>query len=135
MLWNIFKNTPYVTVIAIIDHFIRSSRYAPMPADIAELVARSGASGKSKALGEIRLRSEAKCHDCADSGFIRLSRLPAHEPWAKYLDGSAPCHCHRGRQLIEAGRRLKEPHDFGPQYSDHWSRSYRILNPWDGFDL
>ena len=82
---------------------------------------------KKYALGEIQLKEESKCWDCADSGFVRLKRLENYESWAKFKTGSAPCHCLRGKELIEAGLRKKERVDFGPQFGERWKKSYEII--------
>ena len=126
MIWSILKNLPYVAVIGIVDNFIRCAKYPPLPADFSEAVSKCGVKGEM-ILGDIQ--EIAKCQDCDDSGFVRLERLPQHDAWAKWIQGSAPCHCNRGSMLIEAGKRMKpKAHDAGPQFNDYWRRSYRITS-------
>lgn len=78
--------------------------------------------------GEIQPKEIAKCWDCGDSGFIRLTRKQVFEAWARWATASAPCHCPRGIELIEMGKRTKSSHDFGIQFSELWLNSYEI-NP------
>ncbi len=125
MIWDDVSDLPYETVIAIVDTFIRNSKFAPLPGDFSEAVKACGIQIKRYALGETQPREIARCHDCMDSGFIRLTRNETFEPWAKWESGSAPCHCHRGKMLIEAGKRKpKDPIDLGAQFNDSWLRSY-----------
>lgn len=134
MIWDIVDGLAYPTVIAIVDGFISSAKHAPLPDDFKK--AAHGFSGKQKrnyALGEVKPFEEAHCKDCGDSGLIRLQRKYGHDEWARYDSGSAPCHCHRGAELIEAGkRRAKEPIDFGPQFGEHWLKSYGIVSSYTG---
>lgn len=81
---------------------------------------------KKYALGQIQSKDEAQCWDCADSGFIRLTRKEVYEPLAKFESGSAPCHCDRGRAVISAALRKSPPLDLGPQFNELWLKSYEI---------
>ncbi len=82
------------------------------------------------ALGEIQPRGIAKCWDCGDSGFVRLTRKQEFEEWARWSSGSAPCHCPRGAELISAAARRSPPLDLGPQFNDLWKTSYSINPSW-----
>lgn len=129
MIWDDVSGLPYATVIAIVDTFIRNAKHAPTPGDFLEAVKASGAQAKRYALGEIQPEEIARCLNCGDSGFIRLIRNEIYEEWAKWSSGSAPCHCYRGKQAIEAAKRKpKNPIDLGPQFNERWLKSYSI-NP------
>ncbi len=128
MLWEMVHGHDYAVMIYVVDMFIRNAKSAPLPAEFAEAIGKVSTGSKKYALGEIQPREIAKCHDCADSGFIRLERNETFEKWAKWITGSAPCHCDRGRLLIAAGTRTKPtPTDFGPQFAEHWLKSYSIV--------
>lgn len=120
MIWDSAEGNEYQTVIAIVDGFIRSSKHAPLPADFSEAINEATKGSKRKyALGELQPREIAKCQDCLDSGFIRLN--------SENVIGSAPCHCHRGKMLIEAGKRKnKNPINLGPQFNETWLKGYTI---------
>lgn len=128
MMWGSVEGIEYATVISIVDGFIRSSKYAPLPADFSQAVCDATKGSKIKyALGDIQPPALAQCLDCRDSGFVRLVRLPQFETWAKWDSGSTPCHCGRGRELInKAKARAKNPFTLGPQFGDHWRKSYSI---------
>lgn len=127
MIWEMMRGLDYTSVIAVVDSFIRGSKFAPLPSDFHEALTEIPGQKKYK-LGDVHPIETSQCLDCRDSGFIRLVRKPEFEKWARYWSGSAPCHCHRGKELIEAGsRRPREPIDFGPQFGEHWKTSYEIL--------
>lgn len=131
MIWDDVRAYEYPTIIAVVDSFIRNSKFAPLPGDFSEALKGAGAQKQRYSLGEVQPREIAQCRDCADSGFIRLKRIDTHEDWARWHAGSAPCHCHRGRMVIEAGQRKpKHPIDFGPQFSESWLKSYSIVPAW-----
>jgi len=134
MIWEMVQGLDYDFVIAIVDSFIRGAKQAPLPADFSEAIAKAEKHGaKLYRLGENRPKEIARCRSCADSGFARVVRKDGADAWAKWSHGSAPCHCARGRELIEAGRRMRpSPFDLGGQYGDHWTKSYRIISPWTG---
>jgi hypothetical protein len=129
MIWETVSDLEYNTVIAVVDAFIRNSKHAPLPSDFIEAVRDATKNTKRKySLGEIQPREIAQCFDCGDSGFIRLKRNETFETWAVWETGSAPCHCYRGKMLIDAGQRKpKNPIDLGPQFGEHWKNSYTVL--------
>lgn len=126
MIWDIVKAHAYEHVIHAIEGFIRSAKSAPLPKDFAEVMANYAS--KKRALGDCVPYDEATCKHCLDSGFIRVIRNETYEPWAKWQQGSSPCFCARGKELIEAGKRVKpQPIDFGPQFNENWFTSYSHL--------
>lgn len=127
IIWEAIKPYEYGQVIAVVDDFIRNSRQSPLPSDFITAARNMGRGKKDYALGEIKPQELAICMDCGDSGFIRLSRKPQYDSWAKWDIGSAPCHCPRGWQLIEAGLRRKQPIELGPQFNDFWRSSYDVM--------
>lgn len=131
LIWEALDGLDYANVITITSGFIRESRYAPLPADFAKAAREFRRNRRLYALGEIQPAASCVCMDCGDSGFVRVARKDSHEAWAVWRIGSAPCHCDRGRQLIEAGRRMRSPTDFGPQFEDRWLKSYEIMPAWD----
>jgi hypothetical protein len=129
LIWQAVEGLEYAQVIKMVDVFISEMRMAPLPNDFS-LAAKLYTRNKNHfALGEEQPHETAKCNDCLDSGFVNLSRQEPHEEWAKWANGSAPCHCARGEQLIAAGKRQKSPTHFGPQFSDAWRNSYSIQRP------
>lgn len=137
MIFDYVCGLEYETVIAIVDSFIRSSKYAPLPADFSEAVkeATKGVGAREHALGEIQPKEIARCWDCADSGFIRLQRIDSYEAWAKFETGSAPCHCSRGKELIlKAKQKAKNPTELGPQFNDDWKKIYKIMPEYENDD-
>ncbi len=125
MMWEASEGQDYATVIRVVDMFIRNSKAAPLPGEFSDLMSKEAlSSGKKKFhLGEIQPKEIAKCHDCGDSGFIRLVRNEEFEDWAKWERGSAPCHCDRGRQVSRSKK-----YDFGPQFSERWEKSYSVIS-------
>lgn len=124
LIWEVVEGLEYSQVIAVVDEFLKRSRYAPLPGEFSDALKDARRSRRQFALGDLQPIEIAKCWDCADSGFIRVVRKRDYESWAKWDSGSAPCHCHRGRMAIEAARKLKSPIDLGPQFSDRWRTSY-----------
>lgn len=131
MIWDMISELEYQILISIVDSFIKRSKYAPLPIDFSEALKEYEPKQKRYSLGELQPKEIAKCWDCADSGFIRLERLEKFDKWARWHSGSAPCHCHRGKQLIDAGKRMKRPIDFGPQFNNSWLSSYKIINEYE----
>lgn len=129
MIWDSVSDLSYPTVIAIVDTFIRNSKHAPLPCDFSDAVKEATKNTKHRYfLGEIQPPEIAQCWDCGDSGFIRLFRNDNFEEWAVWKNGSAPCHCYRGRHAIEAGKRKpKNQINLGTQFSDHWRTSYAVM--------
>lgn len=127
LIWEIVNGLEYSQVISIVDGFLKKSRHAPLPDDFSQAAKDFRRSSRDYALGEIRPREIAQCLDCGDSGFIRLSRNTEFESWAKWQTGSAPCHCARGDQLIEAARRMKSPMELGPKFNENWLKSYSVI--------
>jgi hypothetical protein len=112
LIWEAVEHLDYANVITLVDAFIRSEKNPPLPADFATAAREFRPQGKRYALGEIQPREIARCWDCGDSGFLQFTN--------QRCSGSCPCHCIRGEQLIEAGKRMRSPTDFGPQYRDEW---------------
>jgi len=131
MIWKIVAHLDREDFQEIVDNFIRCAKHAPLPAEFSEAVGKRGGRGLALVLGEMRPLVEANCKDCCDSGFIRLHRSEGAETWAKWAVGSAPCHCVRGAELIEAAKRKRKV-DLGPQFADHWLKSYSIIPPIEG---
>lgn len=127
MIWHAVEGLEYASVIEIADKFIREFKHAPLPKDFLDASREYTRSATVYKLGEIRPREIAKCFDCGDSGFVHVERLPEYDEWAVWHSGSMPCHCERGRKLIEAGRRrAKGAIDFGAQWNSYHAKSYRI---------
>lgn len=125
MVWIAVEGMEYQDVISICDKFIREFKHAPLPKDFLEAAREYNRNATTWALGEIRPREIAKCFDCGDSGFVRVQRRATYDKWAVYSMGSMPCHCDRGRELIEKGkRRAKGAIDLGAQYGDYHAKSY-----------
>lgn len=103
----------------------------PLIEDFAKPAGDARRERKLYMLGEHKPLSEANCADCLDSGFIRLARKESHEPWALWRIASAPCHCARGRELIEADKRAPEKRRVGftGQFNDRWRKSYDVIAP------
>lgn len=125
LIWEAIQGLEYAQVIKMVDEFIGRSRNAPLPNDFSE-AAKQYTRKSLYALGEDRPHDQAKCQDCLDSGLIELERQPKYESWAKWAQGHAPCHCERGAEIIPAGKRRKNPVDFGPQFNVSWLESYRV---------
>ncbi len=126
MIWEVVEGLDYNSVIALVDGFIRGSKFAPLPSDFSEAAKDFKRTVRRYSLGEIQPKELAQCRDCADSGFIRLERRENAQPWAKWATGSAPCHCGRGKELIYKCSKRKNPLDLGPQFNSAWDTSYRI---------
>lgn len=131
MIWESCKGSSYNLVIAVVDDFIRKSKAAPLPIEFAEAIAEAEkASGLVRHhLGEVRPKEFAKCFICGDSGFVRLKRNKEFEAWAKWQIGSAPCHCTQGLKVTK-----NKKHDFGPQFAEHWLKSYTTLPAYEHLD-
>ncbi len=128
MIWEVVEGLDYGSVIALTDGFIRASKFAPLPSDFSEAAKDFKRSSRRYALGEIQPQEIARCLDCGDSGFVRLTRKDGAAAWAKWATGSAPCHCGRGRELLfKAANRAKGPLDLGPQFSQAWESSYAVV--------
>lgn len=121
------KHLDDAAITTLITGFIASAKHAPTVEDIAKGAREFNSQKHTYALGEHRPREIAKCFDCADSGFVRVKRLANHATWAKWHEGSAPCHCYRGKLAIEAAKRLRSPVDLGAQYNHLWRSSYEIM--------
>lgn len=130
MIWKTVSHLTRDDFQDIVDNFIRCAKQAPLPAEFSEAVSKKGGRGGVLVLGELRPKETALCHDCADSGFVRLWRKDGADDWAKWVIGSAPCHCQRGAELIEVAKRKRKV-DLGPQFSDYWRRSYSVMRPYD----
>lgn len=126
MIWDAVRHLDYPSVCVIVDSFIRSSKFAPLPEEFFKAAREFQPQSREYALGEAKPRGLARCNDCADSGFAPVIRLDTFEDWAKSASGQAPCHCDRGRELIEVGKRMRRPVEFGPQWGELWRTSYRI---------
>lgn len=123
-IWETVEGLEYSQVISIVDGFIRTSRYAPLPQDFKEASREFTRATKRYALGENWPHDLALCKDCLDSGFCYVTRNENYEPWATAPGGNAPCHCNQGKRLIEAARRKNT--DLGGQFGPHWENSYRL---------
>lgn len=133
MIWNAVSHLDYQSVIGIVDGFIRSSKFAPLPQEFFEAAKGYEAQSKNYSLGECVPREIARCLDCGDSGFAPVVRRHEFEAWALWESGSAPCHCSRGAEMLEAGKRRKpKPIDFGSQFNDRWKLSYSISPVYGG---
>jgi hypothetical protein len=124
MIWEAVEGLAYPQVIGIVDHFIRSSKNAPLPQDFVEAAKGFERQGRKRPLGE--LQDDAKCADCDDSGFVMIERLEKFESWAHAVSGSAACHCTRGSDAVRAARANRSSVTIG-QWNDAWKSSYRIF--------
>ena len=125
MIWESVAGLEYKAVIAVVDNFIRSSKYAPLPADFSTATEGMGRDGR-RALGAYS--DNPACGDCHDSGFVSVRRIEGHEEWARTESGSAACHCGRGREVLFRLANLpKNPVDLKSQWNQRWEKSYRIV--------
>lgn len=135
MMWDAAKGKDYDAIIGVVDNFIRCAKQAPLPAEFSVAVSEATKGSQKKyALGDLQPKEIASCRDCADSGFIRLLRNKEYDEWAKWQCGSAPCHCYRGKALGIAAKKAKSSCDLGPQFGEHWRKSYSVLDPWSGYE-
>lgn len=112
--------------VETVNAFI-GDRPVSQPPLLQDFIKATGASQRSSEsrryqLGEIRPKNLCECRDCGDSGFIRLSRKPQFEAWARYESGSAPCHCSNGRLVSQNTK-----YNLGPQFSRAWESSYQVV--------
>lgn len=73
--WKYVGGLPYTNFIKIIDHFIGSFRYAPLPEDfkiasISERRSMAGSIGIIYAVPDV-----IKCRECDDLGILRVNHL------------------------------------------------------------
>ncbi len=126
-IWQLCKIHEDDVFYKTCNRLINNSRMPPLPKEIADMArtvaSTTGSVTTELALGEYRPKEISKCYDCADSGFIRLTRIDTFEPWAKWQSGSAPCHCGRGELVSKSNYRL-----YGPQFKEFWEKSYDV-NP------
>lgn len=117
LIWEAIQGLEYAQVIKMIDEFISRMRNAPLPSDFSES-AKQYSRKVGYALGENKPIEIANCKACLDSGLkgVKVQRDTYEK--GGFVSGYGPCHCDRGAELIAAGKRRKNPIDFGGQFPE-----------------
>jgi len=125
LIWGIVKDVEGADFHSAVTTMIESMRKPPMPADFRDAIKGCKVTSTSSLGVEME---EANCKDCMDSGLVPLVRKEHYEPWARCKAGRAPCHCNKGRDLLEADKMAPERSKVGfkSQYGFEWNTSYAI---------
>lgn len=115
-IWKACKDLPDDSFRWIVNTFIDTCKYAPLPKEFKELAYREKVRlGIEVKEPETKRFHECSCKDCGDSGNLFVVRKEQFEPWAKWPRGVIRCDCEVGR---------KRPASQGPIWNQAIGRSY-----------
>jgi hypothetical protein len=130
MIWHVTKDLHEGAFMRIVDHFLASFRYAPLPKDFIEAALRERAGMSQARFQEQSSSREPQCNKCCDAGVFEVS----HDMSGKIV--FVRCSCDAGKDYYQCDipqwNAFKIGNEFTPLYMGDNQR-YLIWKPDGGW--